>query len=68
VGPRAGLADVDRRKILSLWGLELRPLGLPVPEGPYVISINFIKVKVKLSLEQTVEAHKVVRRRGSHIF
>jgi hypothetical protein len=24
--------------------------------------------KVKLSLEQAVEAHRVVRRRGSHVF
>jgi hypothetical protein len=27
-----------------------------------------IKVKVKLSLKQAVEAHRVVRRRGSNIF
>jgi hypothetical protein len=26
-----------------------------------------VKVKVKLSLEQAVEAHRVVRRRGSQI-
>jgi hypothetical protein len=26
------------------------------------------KVKVKLSLQQAVEAHRIVRRRGSHIF
>jgi hypothetical protein len=26
------------------------------------------KKKVKLSLEQAVEAHRIVRRRGSHIF
>jgi hypothetical protein len=26
------------------------------------------KVKVELSLQQAVEAHKVMRRRGSHIF
>jgi hypothetical protein len=29
VGPRTGLDDVERRKILPLPGLELRPLGLP---------------------------------------
>jgi hypothetical protein len=29
VGPRAGLDDVEKRKILSLLGLELRPLGHP---------------------------------------
>jgi hypothetical protein len=29
---------------------------------------NTVKVKVKLSLQQRVKAHRVVRRRGSHIF
>jgi hypothetical protein len=29
VGPRTGLDDVDRRKPLSLPGLELQPLGRP---------------------------------------
>jgi hypothetical protein len=30
VGPRAGLDDVEKRKFLTLPGLELRPLGRPV--------------------------------------
>jgi hypothetical protein len=29
VGPRAGLDDVEKRKFLTLQGLELRPLGRP---------------------------------------
>jgi hypothetical protein len=29
VGPRTGLEDVERRKILPLPGFELRPLGRP---------------------------------------
>jgi hypothetical protein len=29
VGPRAGLDDVERRKLLTLPGLELQPLGRP---------------------------------------
>jgi hypothetical protein len=29
VGPRAGLDDVEKRKFLTLLGLELRPLGRP---------------------------------------
>jgi hypothetical protein len=29
VGPRAGLEDVEKRKFLTLSGLELRPLGRP---------------------------------------
>jgi hypothetical protein len=30
VGPRAGLQDLEKRKFLTLPGLELRPLGRPV--------------------------------------
>jgi hypothetical protein len=29
--------------------------------------ISLLKIKVKLLLQQAVKAHKVVRRRGSHI-
>jgi hypothetical protein len=29
VGPTAGLDDVEKRKFLTLLGLELRPLGRP---------------------------------------
>jgi hypothetical protein len=29
VDPKAGLDDVEKRKFLTLPGLELRPLGLP---------------------------------------
>jgi hypothetical protein len=29
VGPRAGLDDMEKRKFLTLPGLELRPLGRP---------------------------------------
>jgi hypothetical protein len=29
VNPRAGLDDVEKRKVLTLPGLELRPLGRP---------------------------------------
>jgi hypothetical protein len=31
VGPRAGLDDVEKRKFLTLPGLEYRPLGCPIP-------------------------------------
>jgi hypothetical protein len=37
-----------------------------------VVQVNYIKVKtatkIKLSLQQAVEAHRVVRRQGSHTF
>jgi hypothetical protein len=32
------------------------------------INVELMKGKVLLSLQQTVEVHRVVRRRGSHIF
>jgi hypothetical protein len=31
VDPRAGLDDVEKRKFLTLPGLEFRPLGRPAP-------------------------------------
>jgi hypothetical protein len=34
----------------------------------HCIIISPIKAKLKLSLKQAMEAHKVARRRGSHIF
>jgi hypothetical protein len=34
----------------------------------HCIIISPIKVKLKLSLKQAVEAHRVARRRGSHMF
>jgi hypothetical protein len=41
---------------------------LYISPGSAVIFIVPLKLKVKLSLHQTVEAHRAVRRRGSHIF
>jgi hypothetical protein len=38
VGPRTGLKDVERRKILPLQGLELRPLGHPARNRNYQCS------------------------------
>jgi hypothetical protein len=31
MGPRTGLDDVEKRKFVTLPGLELQPLGRPVP-------------------------------------
>jgi hypothetical protein len=50
VDPRASLDDVEKRKFLTLPGLELRPLGLParnqsvyrlLNSGSYVINIDY---------------------------
>jgi hypothetical protein len=42
MGPRAGLGDVEKRKILPLTGLELRPLALPAIRAPIIFG-NMIK-------------------------
>jgi hypothetical protein len=34
VDPRAGLDDVEKKKFLTLLGLELRPLGRPARSQP----------------------------------
>jgi hypothetical protein len=71
VDPRAGLDDVEKRTLLTLPGLELRPLGRPARSQSlyrlrYPSSVE-IKVKVKISLLQAVEAYRVARGQGSHI-
>jgi hypothetical protein len=40
----------------------------PVFPLPNLFTLHSVNVKVKLSMYQAVEAHAVVRRRGSHIF
>jgi hypothetical protein len=46
VDPRAGLDEVEKRKFLTLLGLELRPFGRPAPvELQY---LNIIKYLFKL--------------------
>jgi hypothetical protein len=35
VDPRAGLDDMEKRKFLTLLGLELRPLGRPTRSQSY---------------------------------
>jgi hypothetical protein len=50
------MAEMCKDKLLYS-PLELVTLGL-----------FYLKLKVNVSLYQAVEAHRVVRRRGSHIF
>jgi hypothetical protein len=45
----------------------LTVVNVPYTAKPSIIR-EYIKGKVKLSLKQAVEAHRVMRRRGSHIF
>jgi hypothetical protein len=39
VGPRAGLANVENRKFLTLSGLELRPLGVQPVASRYPVYV-----------------------------
>jgi hypothetical protein len=42
VGPRAGLADVEKLKFLTLQGLELRPLSRPAHSlSALVVYLNY---------------------------
>jgi hypothetical protein len=52
VDPRAGLDDLEKRKFLTLPGLELRPLGrptLPVDIGEYSVSSPYCCGREKIS-------------------
>jgi hypothetical protein len=56
VGPRAGLDDIEKRKFLTLPGLELRPLGrytdCATPAHRYEkcdLSINDLHMKALMS-------------------
>jgi hypothetical protein len=61
VGPTAGLDDVDKRKFLTLQGLELRPLGHPARRqslcelrypGSYLINLYEMKILFYLFLNK----------------
>jgi hypothetical protein len=69
VGPRAGLGDMERRKIMSLVGFELRPLGRPsdvepVESQPGLSSILFIRhYSAELSLDTETSLPRVQSQR-----
>jgi hypothetical protein len=44
LGPRAGLYDMEKRKFLTLPGLELRPLGRPAVASRYTDCAIFLEV------------------------
>jgi hypothetical protein len=41
VGPRAGLDEVEKRKFLTLPGLELRPLGFPARSQSILVIVQY---------------------------
>jgi hypothetical protein len=48
VDPRAGLDDLEKRKLLTLLGLELQPLGLPAcSQSLYYLRFSGSKCVVK---------------------
>jgi hypothetical protein len=54
VDPRAGLDDVENRKLLTLTGLELRPLGRPARSRslPTVLSRLYIVKRVNVKFHE----------------
>jgi hypothetical protein len=50
VDPRAGLNDVDKRKFLTLSGLELQPLGRPGSQSLYRLRCIAHKIREKTIL------------------
>jgi hypothetical protein len=52
VDPRAGLDDLEKRKFLTLEGLELRPLGRPAR------SQSLYRLRYSGSLEKTCKVWK----------
>jgi hypothetical protein len=61
---------VESHIFFAICSVEIRveiPVKFPIK---IIIRLSLIisKERVKLSLQQTMEAHRVVRRRGSHIF
>jgi hypothetical protein len=62
VGPRVGLEDVEKRKFLTLPGLELRPLGRPArSQSLYRLSYPGSLLHV-YSLDTTVLYRRISRR------
>jgi hypothetical protein len=48
VGPRAGLDDMEKRKILTLLELELRPFGRPVPNQSLYCSLWISRIAIAI--------------------
>jgi hypothetical protein len=44
VGPRTGLDDVEKRKILPLPKLDFRPLGRPAPSQRYTDCAVYVRI------------------------
>jgi hypothetical protein len=65
VGPRASLDDVEKRKFLTLPGLELQPLGQPAYSHSlyllhYLGSVNKSVVESKNILYQRIKLSHVL--------
>jgi hypothetical protein len=62
VGPKTGLDDVERRKILPLPGLELRPLGRPIrSQSLYRLNYPGSLKPVSCSFKAVVTTHMLLR-------
>jgi hypothetical protein len=63
VGPRTSLDDVDRRKIIPLPVLELRPLGYPARSQSLYLLLYPASSKIIFTLQNS---HPVFKHRSKH--
>jgi hypothetical protein len=62
VGPRAGLDDVEKRKFLTLSGLELRPSAVQPVASRYTdcpIPAPLIKIVLKINIKEQIVVQNV---------
>jgi hypothetical protein len=61
VGPRAGLYDVEKRKFLTLPGLEIRPFGRPT-RSQSLYRLCYPSSFIHLILDQKLDYNGTVHR------
>jgi hypothetical protein len=60
VDPRAGLEDVEKRKFLTLSGLELRPLGRPTRSQLLIPTALYLILKAQVAFTISVKGNSRV--------
>jgi hypothetical protein len=65
MNPRAGLDDVEKRKFLTIPGLEIRPLSVqPVASGCYPVSyfvLNILQYSSSDTDNTLLVLHQIIR-------
>jgi hypothetical protein len=63
VGPRVGVEDEEKRKFLTLPGLEIRPLGFPARSQSLYLLAYFLTLKEEAACfsETSVDIRRATR-------